>query len=224
MVELADAIRAALAAAGDPDRAVTQRAYLKSELPCHGIANGEVRRLVRARVRGVTLSAADWSALIRALWDGATHREERFAALSVARAPGFRAYAASPAALPLYEGLIREGAWWDLVDETAHLVEEVLVAAPAHTGAVLRRWALDPDVWIRRVAITSQLHRGPTTDVALLSEAIAGSIGDGDFFARKAIGWALRQYARSDPDWVRGYLAAHPELSPLSVREASKHL
>lgn len=100
----------------------------------------------------------------------------------------------------------------------------MLIRHPVEAAAVLRAWAVDPDVWVRRVAITSQLHRGAQTDLALLQDAIAGSIGDTDFFARKAIGWALRQYARTDPDWVRAYLAGHPELSPLSVREAGKHL
>lgn len=217
------AIRAELAAAADPAHAESMRAYLKSELPCHGIGNAAVRKLVGARLRGVALSAAEWEGLIRELWDGAAYREERFAALSVARVRAYRRYAERPESLALYEFLIRDGAWWDLVDETAHLVEEVLVAHP-ETAAVLRRWAVDPDVWVRRVAITAQLHRGAGTDLALLADAIAGSVDDPDFFARKAIGWALRQYARTDPEWVRGYLAAHPELSPLSVREASKHL
>ncbi|WP_176451777.1 DNA alkylation repair protein [Enemella dayhoffiae] len=226
MVQLGHAIRAELAAAADPARAESMRAYLKSELPCHGIGNAAVRKLVAARLRGVALSAAEWERLIRELWDGAEYREERFAALSVARARAraYRRYAERPESLALYEYLIRTGAWWDLVDETAHLVEGVLVAHPEAAAAVLRRWAVDPDVWVRRVAITAQLHRGAGTDLALLADAIAGSVDDPDFFARKAIGWALRQYARTDPDWVRGYLAAHPELSPLSIREASKHL
>lgn len=218
------AIRAELAAAADPAHAESMRAYLKSELPCHGIGNAAVRKLVGARLRGVALSAAEWEGLIRELWDGAAYREERFAALSVARVRAYRRYAERPESLALYEFLIRDGAWWDLVDETAHLVEEVLVAHPLEAAAVLRRWAVDEDVWVRRVAITAQLHRGAATDLGLLADAIAGSVHDRDFFARKAIGWALRQYARTDPDWVRGYLAAHPELSPLSVREASKHL
>ncbi len=223
-LDLVTAIREDLAAAADSERAESLRAYLKSELPCHGIGNAAVRRLVAARVRGVALTVGEWEALIRALWDRASHREERFAALSVARAREFRAYAERPQSLALYDYLIRTGAWWDLVDETAHLVEEVLIAHPDETAGMVRRWAVDDDVWVRRVAITAQLHCGAQTDLALLSEAIAGSVDDPDFFARKAIGWALRQYARTDPDWVRGYLAAHPGLSPLSVREASKHL
>lgn len=102
MVQLAEAIRAALTAAGDPARAEAQRAYLKSELPCHGIANGEVRSLVGGLLPGTELGPAEWESLIRELWDSATHREERFAALSVARARTFRRYAESPDALELY--------------------------------------------------------------------------------------------------------------------------
>ncbi|NNG20581.1 DNA alkylation repair protein [Naumannella sp. ID2617S] len=222
---LVDGIRADLAAHADPERAVGQRAYLKSALPCYGVSNPMVRRLVGARVQAEPAGDAEaWQRVVRELWDGATHREERLAALTVARHRRHRAYAERLESLGLYEYLIRGGAWWDLVDETAHLVEGVLVAHPVEAAAVLRRWALDPDVWVRRVAIIGQLQRREDTDLDLLGDAIAGSIDDPNFFARKAIGWALRQYARSDPDWVRRFVAEHPRLSPLSVREALKHL
>ena len=86
-------------------------------------------------------------------------------------------------------------------------------------------WAGDADMWKRRSAILCQLGAKADTDLALLEAAIAPSLGSKEFFLRKAIGWALRQYARTDPVWVARYVAAHEgELSPLSKREALKHI
>ena len=90
---------------------------------------------------------------------------------------------------------------------------------------VIRAWALDEDLWLRRAAIICQLGFQDETDLDLLSYAIAGSLDDEDFFARKAIGWALRDYARTDAEWVRRLVDQHRgRLSPLSVREALKRL
>jgi 3-methyladenine DNA glycosylase AlkD len=72
--------------------------------------------------------------------------------------------------------------------------------------------------------VICQLGSRERTDLTLLTEAIEANLDDGDFFLRKGIGWALRQYARTDPGWVRAFVSAHPALSPLSRKEALKHL
>ena len=110
-------------------------------------------------------------------------------------------------------------------DLAGHCVGTVLRADPTAIAPVMREWAGDPNVWVRRAAILSQLGFGEATDAELLADCVRPSIPDKDFFARKAIGWALRQYAYTDPDWVRRYVAEHAgELSGLSKREALKHL
>ncbi|WP_026926047.1 DNA alkylation repair protein [Granulicoccus phenolivorans] len=224
MSEFAAAVRTALAAAGDPRRAAAQQRYMKSDLPFHGVAVPEVRRLTRALLAEYPIpDETVWEATIRELWDPATHREERYAALAVARYPRHRRCASRLAALACYEHLIVSAAWWDLVDDVAHLLELVLETHP-EAADTMRDWSRRPDLWLRRGAILCQLGRGPGTDPELLAYCIEGSIGDPDFFARKAIGWALRQYARTDPGWVEGFLAGHPELAPLSVREARRAL
>jgi 3-methyladenine DNA glycosylase AlkD len=110
------------------------------------------------------------------------------------------------------------------VDEVAHRLADLLDAHPAELSVELRVWADDEDLWIRRAAIIAQLQRKDRVDHALLSDVIEANLGDGEFFIRKAIGWALRDHARADPDWVRAFVDAHPSLSPLSRREAMKHL
>ena len=89
----------------------------------------------------------------------------------------------------------------------------------------VRAWATSSDVWLRRTSVICQLPHGADTDLDLLHHAIEANADDPSFWLRKAIGWALRQHARTDPDWVRAELdRLGDRLSPLSVREATKHL
>ena len=97
------------------------------------------------------------------------------------------------------------------------------VLQPESTRSQLYEWAAGEDVWLRRSSIICQLGLRERTDLKLLSYAIEASAAETNFFLRKAIGWALRDYARTHPDWVRRFVADRT-LSPLSVREATKHL
>lgn len=169
-------------------------------------------------------SETEWRRTVLTMWDEATHREERYAAIALAGHRHYREWARSRQVLDLYAHLVRTGAWWDLVDATAPLVGEVLAADPAGVTPVIQRWAHDEDLWVRRTSIICQNKFRERTDLALLTEAIEASTGDRDFFARKAIGWALREQAKTNPAWVRQFVSDHPQLSGLSRREALKHL
>lgn len=224
--ELVEAVRGGLVAAADADRAPAMQAYMKSAMPFHGVPAPVARRVFRAALQAHPVGDREtWADTVRELWDGATHREERYAALTLARARRYREYL-DPAALPLLEHLVVTGAWWDLVDDVAsHLVGTVLLSHPAETAPVVRSWATSDDRWLRRTAVICQLGAKERTDVALLTAAIEANLDDPDFFLRKAIGWALRQHARVDPEWVRSFVAERSDrLSPLSRREALRHL
>lgn len=219
-------LRTDLAAAGDPARAVQERRYLKSEMPMYGVGVPQTRALAVAAAKAhpdLWQEAATWEAVLRLVWDQAEHREERFAVLAVIRSRLSAAHAGRLESLGLYEHLLRTGQWWDLVDETSHAVGLVLLEHP-EAGLALRAWACDPDLWVRRSAIICQLQHKDRTDLDLLTEVIEANQQDGEFFIRKAIGWALRDYARTAPHWVRAFVDSHPGLSPLSRREALKHL
>lgn len=227
---LVAAIRAGLAAAGDPERAVGQQRYMRSVLPFHGVAMGQVRAIVSGLVPQHPLTGAEhWQATVRALWDQATHREERYAALALVRHRAYREFR-TPEALDLLCHLVRTGAWWDLVDEVAaHPLGEILRGWPGVVVPVMTEWAAEDDMWVRRAAILSQLRAKAETDTVLLDRCLranlAGSAHGTEFFIRKAVGWALREYAKTDAAWVQAFLGEHADLlSPLSIREASKHL
>ncbi|MDO5091911.1 MAG: DNA alkylation repair protein [Propionibacteriaceae bacterium] len=218
-------LRQALSAAGDPRRAEQQRRYLKSEMPMYGVGVPAVRKIAVALAEDhpALWTPGSWASSLRRLWDGAERREERFAALAIIRSRRSRELASRTGSLGLYKHLIRSGAWWDLVDETSHAVGLVLLQHPDQ-AVTMRAWARDDDRWIRRSAIICQLQHKARTDVGLLTDAIEANLIDGEFFIQKAIGWSLRDYARTNPDWVRAFVESHPDLSRLSLREATKHL
>ena len=219
------AARSSLAAVANPVKAPEMQRYMRSAMPYRGVPKPERAAVARKVFAEFPLTSPQ--ALIvtaRTLWDEAEFREERYLAVDLT---GHRAYQAwqRPDLLPLYEHMIVTGAWWDYVDEIAsRRVGPLLLAFPDEIAPVMRRWSHDPDLWRRRTSIICQLAAKDRTDVQLLAECLEAGIGEKDFFIRKAIGWALRQHARIDPGWVRNFVATHPDLSPLSVREATKHL
>ncbi|WP_082561548.1 DNA alkylation repair protein [Microbacterium sp. Root61] len=219
MSDIVAAVHAQLRAAADPARAAGQQAYMKSEMPFLGAAVPESRRIARQAAKG-EVDAATLLAAATTLWDEASHREERYAAMALLRVRGLRA---DPDVIPLVEHMVRTGRWWDYADELAHRLAEALDVRPVPTADLLRGWATDADMWMRRIAIIAQLGRGIRVDRRLLTYVIEANASDPEFFIRKSIGWALREYARVEPDWVRSFVAAC-ELSPLSRREALKHL
>jgi 3-methyladenine DNA glycosylase AlkD len=221
--EMISVIRSRLAAAADPVRAAGAQAYMKSDMPSLGVRVPEVRRIVKAAAAALPPgSLEELKSSVLELWRGAAWREERYAAIDLT---GLRLAAGELSMLPLYEEIIRSGAWWDLVDGVSHRLCALLQAHPHELAPTLRRWSKDPDLWIRRAAITAQLGAKSATDPALLAEVIDANLADPEFFIRKAIGWALRDYAATDPDWVRAFVKRRgPELSPLSRREALRKL
>jgi 3-methyladenine DNA glycosylase AlkD len=220
---LVDAIRTGLRQLAEPGRAPQMQAYMKSAMPYLGVRVPQVRALVRAEAKarppGTTESLVR---TMRRLWDEATYREERYAATALAGSPAARRLR-RPELIGLYAELIESGAWWDHVDELAHRVGELLREYPADVRPVVAGWCRSPDRWLRRASIICQLGFRADTDREMLTAAIEANADDPDFFLRKAIGWALRDYARTDPEWVRAFVAQH-RLSPLSIREATKHL
>lgn len=213
----------ALSAAADPDKALGMQAYMKTDMPFYGVQKPGRGPILRRLVDVYPPTDRDeYQALVLGLWN-LPHREEKYLALGVAQAHrGF----VEPAALPLYRKLIVEGAWWDLVDEVAtHLIRDLVVGYPEGTWPVVDRWIDHEDMWLRRTAIICQVGAKDRTDSRRLFDFCVRRSPDNEFFIRKAIGWALRDYARTDPVAVAEFAQGHrEELSSLSFREATKHL
>jgi 3-methyladenine DNA glycosylase AlkD len=219
------AMREALAAAADPQRAPRMQAYMKSEMPYRGIAAPEMRAITKRVIGDHPLkSCKEWQAAVLELWREARFREERYAAIALLADRNHRG-CRTPDVMPMYEEMITTGAWWDYVDEMAHHVGDLLRAHPATLRPVMRAWSADQDLWKRRVSIICQISFKKETDLELLYANIEPNIGDRNFFIRKAIGWALRAYAWTDPVEVARYVSANEaRLSGLSRREALKNI
>lgn len=218
-----DGIRAALRAAADPARAAGSQAYLKSTMPSLGVRVPEVRRIVRETARKHPYTSFEvLRADVLRLWREAGFREERYAAIDLT---GLRIAAGRLDMVPVYEEIIRTGAWWDLVDGVSQRICGLLLEHPESMKPLLINWSRDSDLWMRRASITSQLGARTATDASLLADVILANLGDKEFFIRKAIGWALREYGKTDAAWVRDFVSRHADsLSALSYREAVRNL
>ena len=128
--------------------------------------------------------------------------------------------------MPLYEEIIVTGAWWDYVDGVAsHRVGPILRDYPAPMTKKMLAWSRSPNMWKRRTSIICQLGFKNDTDLDLLYACIEPSLDSKEFFLRKAIGWALRQHAWTDPAEVKRYVRRNrARLSGLSYREALKNI
>ena len=222
---LAQAVRRGLERRKDARKAAGAQAYMKSEMPYYGVQTPLLRTICAETFAAHPIGmAADWRRIIAELWDSARFREERYAAIELAAHPPYQRFI-SLALLPLYRRMIQEGAWWDYVDALAHRVAVLLATYPDRIKPTLRAWARHENIWLRRVAIIAQVGFREETDLALLQDCIAPSLGSSEFFLRKAIGWALRELAKVKPDYVRQFIEAHEaELGPLARREARKGL
>ncbi|WP_433253814.1 DNA alkylation repair protein [Streptosporangium sp. CA-135522] len=224
MEALHKAVRLALSEVADPGKAPVMQAYMKSDMPFLGVQSTPRRTaLKRVFAEHVFETAPEWRRAVLALWRDAEYREERYAAIELTGHRSYRGFQ-SLYALPMYEEMIVTGAWWDYVDDLAvHRVGGLLSAFPDTMRPLMLEWARGGDLWKRRTAILCQNRFRSATDTGLLYACIEPSLSDTDFFARKAIGWALREYAKTNPGEVVRYVD-HMGISGLSRREALKNV
>jgi 3-methyladenine DNA glycosylase AlkD len=208
--------------ARDLRRAVPMAAYMRGQFPFLGIPAPQQKTLTRQALAGLARPGqADLAAVVLACWQR-PEREYRYFGCSLLRR---HVRVCDQDFLATARHLIVTGSWWDTVDAlAAHVVGPLVARFPALVAS-LDAWLAEDDRWLVRAAILHQLTFKEATDAARLFRYCAAQAGHADFFVRKAIGWALREYARTDPAAVRGFVAAHQSrLAGLSVREALRSL
>lgn len=214
-------LREVLENAADPHRAEGMQAYMKHHFRFLGVPAPARKQAQRAFVN--RFATADGDTVLgaaEALW-AEPEREFQYVAADLLRR---RAKVLQPAHLERLRALVTAKSWWDTVDVLAAHAVGPLVREHG-LGSAMDTWIHDADLWVARTAILHQLTFKDATDEARLFRYCAVQAGHADFFVRKAIGWALREYARTAPEAVRGFVGAHAhELSGLSTREALKHL
>ena len=220
-------IEAALRAQADAQQAVPMKAYMLGQFEFLGIRAGLRREALKQALKGLpqfTGTADELLALAHALWR-LPEREFRYAAIDLLAKHHKRL---DVNALPSILQLVQTDPWWDTVDGLAGVVGDVLLRAKTSQPDVQRQMdacLVHTHLWVRRVAMLHQLGWREQTDQHRLFRYALTLAPETDFFIRKAIGWALRDHARTQPEAVRAFLARHAgQLSSLTRREAGKHL
>lgn len=212
-----------LAAVANPEKAPPMAAYMKTDQPFYGVQTPARAQIFSELVeRFPPRDRDEYREAVLALW-GQPHREEQY--LAVGYAKTFTQYV-TLSSVPLYRRLIIDAAWWDLVDDIAvKLVGGVLFNQRERMTPKVRTWIDHKNPWLRRTAIIAQVGHRADTDETLLFDACTARLHESEFFIRKAIGWALREYAKTNPAAVRAFVSMHRDaMSGLSFREATKHL
>lgn len=224
--DLADTVMARLTAAyttpADPEWASRAQAYIRNVAPFLGLPTPLRRQLSRTVLAGLPRpDATDCAAIALRCWE-LPEREYAYFAVDYLR----RHVTRLPSDfLPVVRHLVTTVSWWDTVDALAAHVVGGLVAADPELRTEMDAWVEDEDLWVARTALLHQLRYKDATDTERLFGYCVRQSGHPDFFIRKAIGWCLREYAKTDPDAVRGFVERERgRLAPLSVREALKNL
>ena len=126
--------------------------------------------------------------------------------------------------IPKFKRLILEKSWWDTIDNLDMTIG-ALALKDSNVNKILLEWSIDENIWLRRIAIDHQLLRKEKTNTELLEKILKNNLGQAEFFINKAIGWALRDYSKTNPERVKNFIEENKEkMAKLSIKEASKYL
>ena len=208
-----------LKAVANSDDAVAMKAYMKNKFEFLGVKTPARRKLSKTFFKQQTDLVIDWN-FINEAWNY-PYRELQYTALDYLE---IRKKLLTPSDLPRLKKLAQTKSWWDTIDFLDRLVGSIIARFP-ETKEIILSWSCDKDFWLRRLAIDHQLLRKEATDTELLEKILVNNLGQTEFFINKAIGWALRDYSKTNPDWVRDFIERHrAEMAALSIREGSKYL
>lgn len=219
-------VDSALQPLANPANAVPMARYMRDKFLFLGVKTPErrsatksiVSELAKASSSCTSDSIVDWG-VVTALWNRQA-REFQYVACD---------YLLKVKPLPSGDvtrlrGLIVSKSWWDTVDALSTVVGRAFAAGTVEKQLILD-WARDENLWVRRVSLICQRRLKNMTDTAVLEAAIRQNLGSDEFFINKAIGWALRDFSKTNPEWVKNFLHSYgSELSTLSIREGSKYV
>ena len=220
-----DALDAALAAEGAPERAEQERRYLKSTLRHHGASMPAMRRVWKAwRAAHAPRDAGELRAFVDEAWGRGVHELREAAVEELVDAAGLL----TPNDLPWLERLLREARTWALVDPLAAQVVGALCEAHPEVATTTAGWVGDADVWLRRTSLLVHLlpmRRGDDDAFEPFAVVADRLLADREFFVRKALGWVLRERAKRHPEQVFDWLLPRAgRAAGLTLREAAKPL
>jgi 3-methyladenine DNA glycosylase AlkD len=201
------------------EQAVSMSAYMKNICPFLGIPKPKRAELSKPFLKEAKKhTQIDWD-FVDKCWQ--LEREFQYLALEYL---GVVARLLTLEDIPRLRKLAETKSWWDTIDVLDRLIGGIALIHPA-VNDILLEWSLDDNFWLRRIAIDHQLLRKEKTDTELLEKIIINNFRQTEFFINKAIGWSLREYSKTDPEWVREFIEKHRDkMANLSIREASKYI
>lgn len=204
----------------DAERALSMSAYMRNQFPFLGISNPIRRELTKDFLKQAKAEKeVDWDFILE-LWE-LEEREFQYVAADYLRT--LQAFL-TVEDMPHLRQLVVSKSWWDTVDSLDRTIGNIQFPNEELDNIMLE-WSLDENIWLRRIAIDHQLLRKDKMKTALLEQILINNLHQTEFFINKAMGWILRDYSKTNPDWVRVFLKQYEEgLSPLTIREASKYL
>lgn len=203
----------------NPEDAIHMKAYMKDQFEFLGVKTPVRRKLSKVFFKKNSSLVIDWK-FIHQAWDN-PYREMQYVVLDYLQ---LKQKALTPSDLPKIKKLAQTKPWWDTIDFLCRSVGFICLHYPETKKFVLE-WSRDEDFWLRRIAIEHQLLQKEETDVQLLEQILINNLNQTEFFINKAIGWALRDYSKTNPDWVLEFIEKYKDkLSKLSIKEGSKYL
>ncbi|MFY7901021.1 MAG: DNA alkylation repair protein [Chitinophagaceae bacterium] len=218
---LIESVKKELYAKKDIERAAWSKAYMKNQFSFIGLVAAERRIITKKIVKEIPIhNLVELEKIVRVLWQKDA-REFQYVAIEIL---AFHKKMWNKEIIELLEFCITSKSWWDSVD---HIIIECLgyyfKQYQEEINNTAFKWNQSSNIWLQRCSILFQKSYKQQTDTTILSKYILHHANSKEFFVQKAIGWALREYARTNEIWVKTFVANHL-LPALSKREAMKHL
>ncbi len=204
----------------DPELARQMESYMRNKFKFYGLKTPERRKSYHDLIKLEKANKKiDWKFLDQAWVD--EHREAQYFVCD---------YLIALEKYLKFEDIdhifnyVKSRQWWDTIDSLIKPIGNIGLRDDRVSDLMLV-WSKDDDFWVRRVAIEHQLLRKDKMNVELLNAILENNLGNSEFFINKAIGWALRDYSKTNPDWVKNFISKHhTEMATLSIKEGSKYL
>ena len=190
----------------NPECAISMSKYMKDQFSFYGIAASDRRNLYKDFLKTEKKQdSIDWKFIEQCYADN--HREFQYLAyeylLAMKKQLSFEDISS-------VKVLVKKKSWWDTVDMLAQVVSNIALK-DSRVEEEMLAWSQEENIWVQRIAILYQLRFKEKTNTTQLEPIILNCVGTNEFFINKAIGWALREYSKTNPDWVRDFLEKYQE-------------
>lgn len=204
----------------DPEKAVLLAKYMRNQFEFFGLQAPERKSVYKDFLKSEKKKKViDWDLLNKA-WNDENREFQYFVCDYLIAMKKFVDFED----IPNVEKFVRTKQWWDTIDALIKVYGDVGLR-DERMNSLMLKWSTDSDFWVRRLSIEHQLLRKEKMNTDLLDKILQNNLSSDEFFINKAIGWALRDYSKTDPNWVKAFIEEHKnQMATLSIKEGSKYL